>query len=71
MASALVSWRGSVQVRALFTWQDLFIAGLTALVGLATLINGQGVWVIALGAAALMVLALLLADWDSHRRNTR
>jgi len=61
MAAGLVSWKAKVAPGCLLGWRDAVVLGLTALIGLAALLPGVGVWAVVIGLVMVVVLAVVLA----------
>ena len=60
MVSSLLTWTSTVELRAIFTWRDAVVAGLTTLIGCTVLLPGSGWWAIVLGALGLLVVSLVI-----------
>jgi len=60
MVSCLLTWTSTVELRAIFTWRDAVVAGLTALIGCTALLPGSGWWAVVLGSLGLLVVSLVI-----------
>jgi len=60
MVSCLLTWTSTIELRAIFTWRDAVIAGLTGLIGCTALLPGSGWWAVVLGSLGLVVVSLVI-----------
>jgi len=71
MVSCLVNWTSWVELRAILTWRDAVIVGLTVMIGCSHLIPGSGVWPQLLGIAGILLAAIILRLNQSSSSRSR
>lgn len=71
MVSCLVTWMSWVELRALFTWRDACVAGLSVLIGCVALIPGLGRPAVVVGVVGILVVAVALRLFASTPPRSR